>query len=210
MLLNSTLYYILILPLSVVISLALSLALKRLLFNLFTSMLKLNTVVRTFGVLVFVVVLVYLLIIANNLLVINENINMKKYVFIGKTELYIDGINYSLEKVDYKDVFIINKTGSLLVFETYDYGNPIVPIMKFDFIYGVEPDSMVARSNRPDYYPWQLPPQEVYVQSQVKWERKEWIRYATDDERRKYYWDKKGPDILFDNGVLDNLLKQLE
>lgn len=179
MIFNPVFYYVLIVLISAVTSFVLGKACKK----LFLNKEVLNFIVHF---LVFVSMWSILYRISCDVLILKSNEKYKKLVFIGNTEIELDGINYKLQEIDYDDSFIINKTNKPLVFETIDYGKPAVPRLRFDFVHILEPDSMWTRKNTPDYYPWDIPPEKVSTFTGNEWELKTWIRYANEEEISEY------------------------
>jgi hypothetical protein len=196
MILNSTLYYWLMIPASILTAAILGylLLLSMKWFTAYDSK-KRTDYAASLTLILFVCSLVYFYTLPNTLIVIFADETVDEYVFLGKIGFEVGDNQYTLERDDYDDCFIVNQTGRLLVFEDFDYGAPpfTLPDFSWNKVKGLEPDSVKTQSSIPDYFPWQIPPDSIWVQNYIKWEGKEWVRYATDQEEWSF---KNGEDPL--------------
>jgi hypothetical protein len=96
-------------------------------------------------------------------------------------------VTYELEREEDNDCFIINSAETLLVVERAVYGGSLFNFEP-DRINGLAAGSMVAKSDLPDYYPWQSPPYSASVSETriIGWGTRSWLRYGTRDETEEF------------------------
>lgn len=189
MILNSILFYALILPVGISIAIPLGFMVKFFIpkFGAFTKdEIRVYTLIGRIIIGIVSMFIIYNK--ANDLVVVNPNGEIEKYTFLGRIDFSIDNITYVLKREPNKTCFIINKTNRLLVYESLDYGEPLfnMPIL-FESVDGLEPDSMTIRKELPNYYPWENPPNSIKVQQYVKWKSKYWLHFASQHEKEVYY-----------------------